>query len=646
MRFPSLGLILPLALLAIAAPVRAQAQTQLPAPSSSHATNDVCPRPAIGSEVPEPADLRSVNGVLKVDLTVRNYKDSGGRILYCYVYGNGIYSPNLRVAPGDTLILHLKNDLTDFGGTTAKMQGMDMSSAKFAKSSANSAATDPCTSGIMSASSTNLHFHGLTVPAVCHQDEGLRTSIQPGDPAFEYKFQIPADEEPGLYWYHPHIHGFNKAAALGGASGALIIEGLERANTAAAGLPERVFIIRDEDLLHPDALPSKSEPVVPKTLIDNDGDVTNNGTGFGKPAKDLSINYVSVPYPDYPPATIHMKQGEKQLWRVVNASAITYINLSVIFNNRTSQMLGVVALDGVSVTADGAAASLTVPRNHIGIPPGGRAEFIVTPPDPGVRALLVCRTVNTGPAGENDPNRALATILVSPDVKEPQSTLAATPQPITASAIPWLGNVPAVRTRKLYFSETPQDPNDPNSPTTFYITVDGETPKAFDPNSPLPAIVAHQGDLEDWIIENRSKELHAFHIHQLHFLMTEWNGIPVNEPYLRDTINVPYYDGKMLGYPSVKLRMDFRDPNTIGSYPFHCHLLEHEDNGMMAIIRVDPPASAANTSTASNVTPANAIATSKRQCRNAKQCPAPGETLAKSKLSRRPPYLHRVVTFR
>jgi FtsP/CotA-like multicopper oxidase with cupredoxin domain len=593
MRFASLGLIVSLISLVFAAPARAQAN-----PAS-----DVCPRPAIGSEVPEPADLRSVNGVLKVDLTYRNYKDPSGRVFYCYVYGDGVFSPNLRLSPGDTLILHLKNDLTDVGGgPSAAMPGMDMSSAKLVKASKPD---DPCSSGVMSASSTNLHFHGLTVPAVCHQDEGLRTSIQPGDAPFEYKFKIPADEEPGLYWYHPHIHGFNKAAALGGASGALIIEGLERANTAAAGLPERVFVIRDEDLLNPDALPSKSEPVVPKTLIDNDGDVANNGTGFGKPAKDLSINYVSVPYPDYPPATIRMKPGERQLWRVVNASAITYINLSVIFNNRTSQMLGVVALDGVPVNANGAGPGLTVPRNHIGIPPGGRAEFIVTAPEPGVRALLVCRTVNTGPVGENDPNRALANIIVSPDAAEPQSTLAAAPQPIAASALPWLGTIAPVRTRKLYFSETPQDPNDPNSPTTFYITVDGETPKAFDPNSGVPAIVAHQGDVEDWIIENRSKELHAFHIHQLHFLMTEWNGIPVNEPYLRDTINVPYYDGKMLEYPSVKLRLDFRDPNTIGTYPFHCHLLEHEDNGMMALIRVDPPVSlVSNTSTAANLLPA------------------------------------------
>jgi FtsP/CotA-like multicopper oxidase with cupredoxin domain len=574
---------------------------------------DVCPRPAIGSEIPEPVDLRSMNGILKIDLTYKNFKDSTGRIRYCYIYGDGVMSPNLRLHPGDTLVLRLKNSLTKFGddsNNTTTMPGMDMSSSNAKLVKASQSPADPCTSGIMSASSTNLHFHGLTVPANCHEDEALKTSIQPGDAPFEYRFKIPADEQPGLYWYHPHIHGFNKVQALGGASGALIIEGLERANSAAAGLPERIFVIRDEDLLNPNAPPSKSEPVVPKTLIDNDGDAANNGTGFGKPAKDLSINYVSVPYPDYPTGTIHMRPGEKQLWRIVNASAITYLNLAVIFNNHEIQMLDVVALDGVSINANGSGHSATVQRNHIGIPPGGRAEFIVTAPEAGVRALFVCRTVNTGPMGENDPNRALARIVVTPDSPEPQAALAATASPLPAETLPWLGSVQPAVTRHLYFSETPQNPNDPNSPTTFFVTVDGETPKAFDPTSNIPSVVAHQGDVEDWVIENRTKELHAFHIHQLHFLMVEWNGIPVNEPYLRDTINIPFVDNKALQYPSVKLRMDFRDPNTIGTYPFHCHLLEHEDNGMMAIIRVDPPQAPPARSSTASVSPSQRPAAS------------------------------------
>jgi FtsP/CotA-like multicopper oxidase with cupredoxin domain len=116
--------------------------------------------------------------------------------------------------------------------------------------------------------------------------------------------------------------------------------------------------------------------------------------------------------------------------------------------------------------------------------------------------------------------------------------------------------------------------------------VDGQQPVLFDPNSTIPNIIVHQGDVEDWYIENRSQELHAFHIHQIHFMLLEWFGIPVNEPFLRDTINVPFWDGKSK-YPTVKLRMDFRDPSIVGTFPYHCHLLEHEDGGMMGLVRVD-----------------------------------------------------------
>ena len=89
----------------------------------------------------------------------------------------------------------------------------------------------------MTLTSTNLHFHGLTLPPVCHQDEVLKTSIQPTDPSFEYRFRIPDDEPPGLYWYHPHIHGFSSQQVLGGVSGALIVEGIERANPEVAACP-------------------------------------------------------------------------------------------------------------------------------------------------------------------------------------------------------------------------------------------------------------------------------------------------------------------------------------------------------------------------------------------------------------------------
>jgi FtsP/CotA-like multicopper oxidase with cupredoxin domain len=227
-------------------------------------------------------------------------------------------------------------------------------------------------------------------------------------------------------------------------------------------------------------------------------------------------------------------------------------------------------------------------QTHLGVPPGGRVEFIVKAPPLGTPGLLVTRTVDTGAGGENDPNRAIARIVASKDAPDPVSTLNASPKPLPVPSTPWLGSVMPVRVRKLYFSEKLLDPNNPNSATEFYLTVEGQTPQPFDPKSGIPNIVAKQGTVEDWVIENRSNELHAFHIHQLHFLLIDYQGRPVNEPFLRDTVNVPYYNGRALEYPSVRLRMDFRDPNTVGDFIYHCHLLEHEDGGMMGLIRVEP----------------------------------------------------------
>jgi FtsP/CotA-like multicopper oxidase with cupredoxin domain len=286
-----------------------------------------------------------------------------------------------------------------------------------------------------------------------------------------------------------------------------------------------------------------------------------------------------------------MRPGERQLWRVLNASAITYLNLEVLFGH-TPQPLGLVAMDGVPIGEDEQQRGGGINwQTHFGVPPGARVEFVLQAPSAGQTGLLVTRTVDTGPGGENDPNRMLATIAADPGAPEPLSRLQTSPQPLPPPDREWLGDVAPVRVRRLYFSEKLADPNDPTSAVEFYLTVDGQTPKMFDMNSPIPNIVAQQGTVEDWIIENRSDELHAFHIHQLHFLLLDYNGRPANENFLRDTVNVPYYDGRLLTYPSVRIRVDFRDPNTVGTFPYHCHLLEHEDKGMMGIIRVEPPSS-------------------------------------------------------
>ena len=537
-----------------------------------------CPvRPAAGSIVREPEDLSSRSGVLRVNFDYRNSVDANGQLHFCYVYRDGPEAPTLHLKPGDLLILRLRNEERPLATSpTAQQQPPPM------------VMSGGCTSGGMTAQSTNLHFHGFTVPPVCHEDDVLNTFVRPGDRPFEYRFRIPLNEPPGLYWYHPHVHGLTSVQVQGGASGAIVVEGIERADPVLAGLAERVFVVRDQPLLNPNAPPVTTSSMPPPLVLrDNEGDILNTNSGGGTPARDLSINFVPVPYPTYPPGIIRMRPAEKQLWCVLNASAITYLDLQLLIDNKP-QMVGVVSLDGVPIDENGMARNRIIWESHVLLPPAGRVGIIVKAPAEGSRGSFVTRTVDTGPAGENDPTRPLATIV--PDASAPESPvrLAASPVPLPASTSVWLGDVKPVRTRLLYFSEQPHDPSDPKSPTDFFITVEGQTPKVFDPRDKTPNIVVHQGDVEDWIVENRTQELHAFHIHQLHFMLLEWDAVPVDEPFLRDTINVAYWDGKSKAYPSVKLRMDFRDPNIVGTFVYHCHLLEHEDGGMMGVIEVLP----------------------------------------------------------
>src|SRR5262245_4335895 len=84
------------------------AQTAPPTPADS--ADRVCPRGAVGSVIPEPRNLRSLNGVFEVHLAFRNVRDTAGHLRYCYVADDGSVAPTLRLHPGDTLILKLRNE--------------------------------------------------------------------------------------------------------------------------------------------------------------------------------------------------------------------------------------------------------------------------------------------------------------------------------------------------------------------------------------------------------------------------------------------------------------------------------------------------------------------------------------------------------
>jgi FtsP/CotA-like multicopper oxidase with cupredoxin domain len=496
------------------------------------------PRPDSGTVVSDPYSIYSQNGSLSAAFTMAESVDTFGYTHYCYKYLVGtrtVEAPTLRVNPGDQLNLSILNRINPQDSGT---MSMPMAPAGEQVCADGGAAT---------VSSTNVHFHGMNVPPSCHQDNVINTLIQPGSSPYQYSMQIPTTEPPGLYWYHPHVHGFTEFQVNGGAAGALIVEGMEKYRPEVAGLTERVFVIRQQFLV----------PWVPGPY-------------------ETSINLQVAPFIGTLPM-IQMKPGEKQFWRVANATLQNFLQLQVVVNAQ-AQTLELVALDGYPLTK-------TRPVTTISIPPAGRAEFIVQAPPSGQSASFTTLVHSTGPTGNLDLGQTLANIELSDTATAALPKMPAATKPSAPLKYADLGSVPATTQRNIFFSE---EFGGTNGPIQFYITVDGQPQKTFEANE-KPAITTKVGAVEDWTIENRALETHAFHIHQIHFKLLEIDGKPVpqEDQDMRDTYEVPFWDGKG-PYHSIKVRMDFRDPTTAGTFVFHCHILLHEDLGMMHKILVQP----------------------------------------------------------
>jgi FtsP/CotA-like multicopper oxidase with cupredoxin domain len=520
---------------------------------TSASAPSACLRPSVGGEVSEPPELFSRAGVLNVDLDYVSSMDEVGRKLFCFITPDGLESPTLHVRPGDTLNIRLRNLVTPSPKDKAATMAMSVGAA-------------PCGAATMDATSVNMHFHGADIPPTCHVDDVVHTLVNAGQ-SFDYHVEFPKTQPPGLYWYHPHVHGQSEQAVKGGASGAIVVDGIENLQPIVAGLPERTLVIRDQIVAGD---PAPGGPI---------------------PTSDVTLNYVPIAYPALTPAVMVIKPGQREFWRVLNASAETVMDIALTYDG-VDQALTVVGLDGVPIgSRDGTTVGKVLTMNHILIPAAGRAEFVVDGPSEKVgTANVVTRSIPMGPDGDNDTARSLARLVVdrfgaaAPSRAMPEVSASA---PASRESPDGLDRAPITARRKLYFSEVLPDPYDPSSQAKYFVTVDGATPRVFDPVNP-PAIVTKEGAVEEWTIENRSREMHEFHIHQIHFKLIKRDGatVPPDQKQYLDTTQIPFWSGAG-PYPSITVLIDFRHGVT-GDLLFHCHMLDHEDGGMMAVVRVLP----------------------------------------------------------
>jgi FtsP/CotA-like multicopper oxidase with cupredoxin domain len=306
---------------------------------------------------------------------------------------------------------------------------------------------------------------------------------------------------------------------------------------------ERILVLRD--LILPNEGTDR-ESIMKKVAMQT----TQCGTAPEKPERAFTVNGTLRP-------NIDIARGERQFWRIVNASPDLYADLEL-----DSRSFEVVALDGMPLAYHDPSIR-TRSMSHVLVPPAGRVEAIVTGPSADSHAALRTRCFDTGPDGDSNPAMILADIISS--------------RPPTLEARPTLGGAPVYATfsdanlNQVETSEPQFVVNFTEDKAGFYINGN-----KFEMNAD-PMLTVNVGSLQRWRVVNSTREVHPFHIHQVHFLVYAVGENPVKDPVWVDTVNVPYGS-------SVDLVMDFTDPIIRGMSLFHCHLLKHEDKGMMAKI--------------------------------------------------------------
>jgi FtsP/CotA-like multicopper oxidase with cupredoxin domain len=389
---------------------------------------------------------------------------------------------------------------------------------------------------------TNLHFHGLTVSPERPQDDVLDMMAMPGE-ALDYTIVIPIDHLPGLDWYHTHPHGESHQQVLDGMSGAFVIEGIERYLPEVRNLRERILVIRAADIERDRNAPMlRARVEVEQRACGESHDEVN---------RVFTVNGVLRP-------EIAIQPGERQFWRLVNAAADRYLDVDM-----SGDPFDVVAYDGLPIAYHEPARPVRR-VNHVLLPPAGRVEAIVSGRANGTRSALRTRCVDTGRDGDPNPGMILA------DIASPKTALQ--PSTLPAAAAPEAPALFKVVDLERLKRETPRFvavfSEDRNG---FYIN-----DQKYAPDMP-PMVRAKVGGYQHWRILNDTGELHPMHIHQVHFLAFLENDRPLPDPQWLDTVNVPVGG-------SVDVIMDFTDPVIRGMSLFHCHLLNHEDKGMMAKI--------------------------------------------------------------
>ncbi len=450
--------------------------------------------PVPGLALSEPQQVHAKHGVLRVTLDAerKTISVSDSQIV-AQPFNGRLVGPTLHVKPGDTLEVIFRNATPQ---------------------------------------DTNIHFHGMHVSPKGQGDNVFRR-FAPGT-TVRSKIVLPKDHSPGTYWYHAHFHGLTDPQVMGGMSGLIVVEGLERLlPKALRDVPQRQIAIRD--LQATTSAPGMAalsgadiDPAAPTTRLVN---------GLLRPRTAL-------------------RAGETQLWRLANIGSDLFYDVQL-----QGHKLTVLAEDGSPVwkvrTVD-----------HLVMPPGKRFDVLVEAGDPGTYQL---RTLAYPQEGfELLPREDLMSVEVLPGGTGSQR------KPRLPRTLPTpAGSIldrPVARKRTFTFSF--------GTGASFTALING---KQFDPDETNVAPIVNT--VEEWTLRNVTTEEHPFHIHVNDFQVVSINGKPFQARGLQDVVTIPKKAGGKPGEVVIRIPFD----RFTGHFVFHCHILGHEDAGMMMTVDVVRP---------------------------------------------------------
>lgn len=467
--------------LAVAALPAAAAQAQDPAAPPW--------TPVAGLALTEPVQAHPRNGVVRVTLDARlGTIDVSGSPVVAQPFNGRLIGPTLHVRPGDTIEVTFRNATPQ---------------------------------------DTNIHYHGMHVSPKRHHDNVFRT-IRSGT-TVRSSITLPRDHSPGTYWYHAHLHGLTEPQLMGGLSGLIVVEGLERLlPPALRGITQRQIAIRDLQV---------NADAPGWTALDA------NTIDVQKPTVRLVNGQLT-------PRTA-LRQGETQLWRLANIGSDLFYDVQLAGHKLTV------------LAEDGSPKWRVRSVDHLVMAPGKRFDVLVTGGAPGQYQL---RTLAFPQEGfEALPEAELMTVDVLPGTEQAPPRV---PRRLATPAGP-ITSMPVARKRTFTFSFA-------NS--AEFARING---KAFDPSR--TNVAPYVNTVEEWTLRNVTTEDHPFHIHVNDFQVVSVNGRPYKADGLQDVVIIPHRDAA--GRPGeVVIRIPFR--HFTGHFVFHCHILAHEDGGMMQTVQV------------------------------------------------------------